>query len=949
MHRHGSLCRSNECFCRVFGGAAWLVCGLWCDRSANSRRLCSLKRLFVFVLARWTLVCCVTGANSVVGQVAPAGDPMSDSSKVLAALDQDSIGDGSQATNQFRQDSASIELSLPDQILRPGQATTAEIKLTVPPRLYGEPVSLIKELIRVGDNHRMTDSEVTIESAADGTVAPLTERIMVPAGSGVYEFRCRIEVASDRLWRRLRRKKESIASAGVPFVVHAVPTNRVASLLWTRETTVRPSDGRPWPFEQWLPESGTRLLPDAPPLTWSDIEQQNDLGTAKIAGREVTTIRPGKSFQLTLPRNHAGRLQRIRIRFPAKISNRFRLDVIDSKSGSTLVSAGVVEEQNQTEAFESTKWRSVLLHHYSGRRSETLRLTNVSGTQSAVFDSIEIDVATTKFLASDRQTIPPNRRGTRLILDNPDWTQFVTESIARDGTLNDFGPATGQLYRSYASITRTRDLILANEIDSLHIQTPQTKILQQLIDEMISSVGIPVEFDRAAEAVGGQVVLPNDSFEGQLRWPESESRTPFLIARHVVRLIGGSETDTLHTSGWRLLRPIASDELLVRRCFRSLPNNESQRIASVNSANQTKSVVVYSDGQDQYIRLVNFSVWESRVQLAFSSLPNSHQWIEADQVDQPLIAVETKQDRMSLTMQPGQLLVLKILGTDTRVIAWDSQPAGGAIAVGRIKQQVTTVVERLGMLSKTATVDVLDNPSFEEFGAVGMVGWLHSQHPVDSVSVDPRIAAHGKRSVRMRNSADVANPAWLVSKPIPIPATGRIAVSMALRGDDASGDRPHRIRVAVEGIVTGEPFRHAAEVLAPATGKWVERKIVLEADQLARINGSELRLAIDSLSSGSVWVDDIRIHDTFPLKKERDVLQSLSFLAVQGLQRGDLTPASRLLSKYWSRYLISLDLPATESAASSLRAADNVDETNAESDASVATKIKDWIPESLRF
>ena len=104
-----------------------------------------------------------------------------------------------------------------------------------------------------------------------------------------------------------------------------------------------------------------------------------------------------------------------------------------------------------------------------------------------------------------------------------------------------------------------------------------------------------------------------------------------------------------------------------------------------------------------------------------------------------------------------------------------------------------------------------------------------------------------------------------------------------------------------------------------------------------------LRLTIDSLTVGRVWIDDIELHDWFPTSMERGVLQGDAFLAVQGLQRGNITPAARLLQNYWAQYLINQKLPPQ--VAPVAQAA----EEQSEDAPGMADRIKSWLPRPLRF
>ncbi len=116
---------------------------------------------------------------------------------------------------------------------------------------------------------------------------------------------------------------------------------------------------------------------------------------------------------------------------------------------------------------------------------------------------------------------------------------------------------------------------------------------------------------------------------------------------------------------------------------------------------------------------------------------------------------------------------------------------------------------------------------------------------------------------------------------------------------------------------------------------------MLEATGIDPAKTQSLRLTIDSLSGGRVWIDDVRLHDRFPTAKERAELQNQAFVAVQGLQRGNLTPSARLLQNHWAHFLldqpVEISSPAVEK------------EVLPESPPGVADRVRNWLPRPLRF
>ncbi|MEM9587537.1 MAG: hypothetical protein AAGA03_09665, partial [Planctomycetota bacterium] len=121
---------------------------------------------------------------------------------------------------------------------------------------------------------------------------------------------------------------------------------------------------------------------------------------------------------------------------------------------------------------------------------------------------------------------------------------------------------------------------------------------------------------------------------------------------------------------------------------------------------------------------------------------------------------------------------------------------------------------------------------------------------------------------------------------------------------------------------------------------------------------SNLRLTIDNLSPGKVWVDAIELHDRFASAAERNSLQNLAFLAAQGFRDGDLNATSRLLNNEWARYLLSVT-PNSETAGAQPSQRESpptgdITETNttantSEQEPGIARRIRQWLPRPLRF
>ena len=123
----------------------------------------------------------------------------------------------------------------------------------------------------------------------------------------------------------------------------------------------------------------------------------------------------------------------------------------------------------------------------------------------------------------------------------------------------------------------------------------------------------------------------------------------------------------------------------------------------------------------------------------------------------------------------------------------------------QIKRKVTLIVERIGILSEFESSDALSNGGFEQSGGMGLVGWLHAQHPPGCVRVDDKEFLEGAHSVLLTTDDASTSRTWIVSETIDPPRSGRLAVSLACRGELKTDNSVHRLRVSIEATRDGEP------------------------------------------------------------------------------------------------------------------------------------------------
>ena len=382
------------------------------------------------------------------------------------------------------------------------------------------------------------------------------------------------------------------------------------------------------------------------------------------------------------------------------------------------------------------------------------------------------------------------------------------------------------------------------------------------------------------------------------------------------------------------------------RIFADLPDTSLSELKSVDPNSATVRIWKYFQDDRLHLLLINLVPWSTEIDLETNEpltweipLPNR------PDADDPRQITTIRPTRARVKIKPGTCMVIRSTTSGLNSVRqWTNRVSGGPPVVKRIKQKVTDIVENIGYLNQpTVNPDLLSNGSFERVGEVGILGWLHAQHPDGCVELDHNIALHGMRSVRLQTEMNTAGRTWIMSEAFAPPESGRIAVSLSIRGvPSAEITDSQQVRVAIETTEANEPLRVSKLIEVQKNAQWLTHDLVLEIDGLASKTSGPVRLAIDNLKPGTVWIDDVRIYDYFPTQSERADLQRRVFLAVQGMQRGNLLPAGKLLDNFWIQYLLS---NKRENSIQLEKSAEQKEKAKP----TVAETLKDWIPDSLRF
>lgn len=748
-------------------------------------------------------------------------------------------------------------------------------------------------------------------------VGPVRWRIrgVVPDRTGVYELKCSLERQHDRGWPLWRRVSTTVAEATCPLIVLPPRSDLPSGDTRGQRLALIQAADSDWPV-RWAGEAddGNGSAGSSPEtLAWHRIWVAADrLATRSwLVGAQGVVI-PGTAED---PR-----------------ATELAVAVFDSQDLRTLVAMPVVPDS----AEEVREWASLVG-----------RLGRHRG-----FEGLVIEEAGTMISADPLRPLVNSLAGRRLIVmadsakpdDGPKSGRpaKVVDELFALATSSDAGPHRGIAFSALPEHSLHRHLAWHRRVVSVMDRVDrESEHFRCVKFPPVASVPRAADEPRATPAIG------EIGDEVSLR---ILSRLIHRLDPTVILVPVGPGTGLASDAWSRLLGD-----------FALTPAEMGEIRLPSDPADRTVGLRLRRDEDAMTLAFTNLAPWPVDVEATFAETvslgaapdPNERptgrgspeKIKELGGGSRAATGISMERRELRLTLGRGGTRVVTVTGKRPELQGWSTRPSGGHAAIKAIHADVSAVFERLGTLSLPPDYPGLTNGDFEIVGEGGVTGWLHAQFPPDAVRVDTGEASRGGRSICLSNSSRSDNRAWLVSEPLPAPASGRLAVSLAYRAASNPAESDHRLRVSMEGSGAEGPFKRSVELAVPRNGLWQSRRLVLEADAIDPEAIPTLRITIDNLSSGSIWVDDVRLHDRFATASEREQMRGQAFLAVQGLQRADLTPACHLLQNFWAGRLLADSAMASASEASEASEADSP----ADGGRGVAKKFRDWLPRPLRF
>lgn len=333
--------------------------------------------------------------------------------------------------------------------------------------------------------------------------------------------------------------------------------------------------------------------------------------------------------------------------------------------------------------------------------------------------------------------------------------------------------------------------------------------------------------------------------------------------------------------------------------YRRLP---AARFETVPHETQPVTIRTLTRDGQTYIYLVNDSPWPAQAQLRLAA-PENCEFSElgtTGRVD-PWKRVDGKW-RWNVALRPYDLLAVRLAAPQVQVES--AEVTVDESVPGDLELQVMDLGTRAVALQKESPLDVLANADFESESLPGgeLIGWQLSGSANNAASVERTNPHGGTQSLRLSSVGPVTS---LSSETFAAPATGRLSMLVWLRVIDPA--RQPTLRLAVEGQYDGQEYYRYAPVGAgegvnPIAAEWTQYEFLI--DDLPHEGLSDLRVRIDLMDAGEVFIDDVQIHALRFSAKEYRELSKIVSLANVKLQEGQLSDCARVLESYWPQFLM---------------------------------------------
>ena len=271
---------------------------------------------------------------------------------------------------------------------------------------------------------------------------------------------------------------------------------------------------------------------------------------------------------------------------------------------------------------------------------------------------------------------------------------------------------------------------------------------------------------------------------------------------------------------------------------------------------------------------------------------------------------QTGQHTWRASLLPYDVLAVQISDANAKIeSATVQRPSAIYGADGVLKQKIDELDQRVHAARLGVHWKGLTNGDFEkplDMGG-GIVGWQSFGQSL-SVQLDQNIVSQGLYSVRLTNKS--AEQGTFLSQPLNIPATGRLSVSMFVGVPEDSQalpmsviltakhlDKPFYRSVAVEDTL----LQALANTASQNGVRW--QRLAVPFGRLPTEAFEEVRVGIQYSGQGTVWLDEMTLHQVMFLESEMFELRKMPAVAQKRYSEGRVSDLISQMEGYWVQFL----------------------------------------------
>ena len=265
-----------------------------------------------------------------------------------------------------------------------------------------------------------------------------------------------------------------------------------------------------------------------------------------------------------------------------------------------------------------------------------------------------------------------------------------------------------------------------------------------------------------------------------------------------------------------------------------------------------------------------------------------------------------------------------------------------------LRKETYAIQAKLNLAKSSTPLRSLKNPRFEETTASSSAAWDFGSQSSDQIQIDGQEGFDSSSSLRL---ASTGNAVWVRSNRFSVPNTGRISVTAYLKIEDPNHQPP--LRIAIEGETQTSTYYRFGNVgsLAPeASSKQIDsqwRRFAVHFDDLPTDGLRDLRIGFDLMGQGTVWIDNVAVHDRwFDGNDAKAITQLLASAAPLMENPHSFESCRRILESYWPQFLdYYIDIEPENAPSSDIIAKERKPDS---SERNIFKRVKSTSPSLLR-